>query len=152
MHSTREVRLCNGRTVAGISWTNLGLALLVASRCLLGATPATAAVTLDGFVPGVGTARDVVVDSATNLAYVASGEFGLAVVDVSTPSQPVAVGGANPPFYGARVAVSGSLAVVGSASLGMTVVDVSVPAAPKVVGFMSGTINGVARRDSTRMC
>ena len=48
---------------------------------------------LVGFVPAVGSARDVAVNSATGRAYVASGEFGVSVVNVATPSAPVALGG-----------------------------------------------------------
>src|SRR5579862_2956514 len=108
----REVQ-CRGCASGGGRWTSLILAAVVALRLTLPAAPASASVVLDGFVPGVGTAGDVAVDGAANLAYVASAEFGLSVVDVSNPSQPAAIGGANPPFYGSRVAVSGSLAVVG---------------------------------------
>ena len=144
MHRRLRVR-CRYRAVVGSQWACFGLAVLVALHSLFGAPPVRAAVTLEGFVPGAGTAGDVVVDPASHLAYVASAEFGLSVVDVSNPGQPAAIGGANPPFYGTRVAVSGSLAVVGGAALGLRVVDVSVPTAPQTVGSMSGTINGVAR-------
>src|SRR5205814_1690377 len=67
---------------------------------------------LEGFVPAVGTARDVTVDPGTGLAYVASSEFGLTVVNVANAAAPAVLGAASPPFYGDHVAVSGSLAVV----------------------------------------
>ena len=121
---------------SGAAGSESRLALLVASRCLLGATARGGrCLRWMASSPASETARDVVVDSATNLAYVASAEFGLAVVDVSTPAPTGGRRRRQPAFYGARVAVSGSLAVVGSASLGMTVVDVSVPAAPKIRGL-----------------
>jgi hypothetical protein len=145
MNRALNVQVCHRATLARVKRRRVGLTLLAATWSLLGAMSASASVTLDGFVPGVGTAGDVVVDGASNLAYVASAEFGLAVVDISNPSQPVAVGGATPPFYGQRIAVSGALAAVTGASLGMSIVDVSVPTAPKTVGFMSGTFSGVAR-------
>jgi len=135
----------SGGAVAVAKSAALGCALLFSGSWLLGAAPAPASVTLEGFVAGVGTAEDVVVDGVSGLAYVACDEFGLAVVDVSNPSQPVALGGANPPFWGTHVALSGSLAVISSGSLGMSIVDVSVATAPATVGHMSGTINGVAR-------
>ena len=95
------------------------------SAAVTATTPACALnPVLEGFVPAVGTARDVVVDAARGLAYVASSEFGLAVVSVANPSAPVVLGAANPPFYGDRVAVSGSLAIVTGNSLGLRVVDV----------------------------
>ncbi|TML58871.1 MAG: hypothetical protein E6G17_11945, partial [Actinobacteria bacterium] len=108
--------------------------------------PVTVDPTLAGFVPGVGTPTDLVLDGATGLAYVASYEFGLSVVDVRNPRGPVAIGAANPPFNGTRIAVAAPLAVVGQGSgNGFKVVDVSVPAAPKTVGGLStGTVQGVA--------
>src|SRR5207253_730279 len=55
---------------------------------------------LEGFVPAVGTARDVTVDPGTGLAYVASSEFGLTVVNVANAAAPAVLGAASPPFYG----------------------------------------------------
>ncbi|TMA38747.1 MAG: hypothetical protein E6J79_05780 [Deltaproteobacteria bacterium] len=116
------------------------------------ATPSVGATTpactsnpvLTGFVPAVGTARDVVLDGARGLAFVASAEFGLAVVNVANPSAPVVLGAANPPFYGDRVAVSGSLAVVTGNSLGLKVLDVSSPSAPRAIASLSGTMRDAA--------
>src|SRR5438067_2166821 len=83
------------------------------SAAVTATTPACALnPVLEGFVPAVGTARDVVVDAARGLAYVASSEFGLAVVSVANPGAPVVLGAANPAFYGHHVAVSRSLALV----------------------------------------
>src|SRR5207248_2313031 len=42
--------------------------------------------TLVGFVPSVGPAYDVAIDAVNHLAYVATAQFGLSVVDVTTPS------------------------------------------------------------------
>ncbi len=112
-------------------------------------TPACASLDLTGFVPGVGTPYDVAVDAATGLAYVASREFGLSVVDATSPSAPVTVGAANPPFYGQRIAVAGSLAVVGGRSLGMRVVDVTTPSAPRTVGELGGDVPAVALAGQT---
>ena len=109
------------------------------------ATPASAALpSLTGFVAGIGSARDVVVDPSGSHVYVASGEFGLAIADVTNPSNPVALGGANPSFYGSRLAVNGTLAVVTSNGMGLNVVDVSDPMSPKTVGWLSGGMGAVA--------
>src|SRR5438477_2114475 len=99
---------------------------------------------LMGFVPGVGTPNDVAVNGLTGLAYVASREFGLAVMNVSNPRAPVAIGAANVPFYGQQVAVAGTLAAVSAAGMGLRVVDLSIPTAPRTVGWLSGTFSGVA--------
>jgi len=118
-----------------------------ASATVSATTPACTGVvnpTLVGFVPGVGTAHDVVIDAVNHLAYVASAEFGLSVVDVSTPTQPVPLGAANPAFSGERVALAGSLATVSGGTAGLYVVDVSNHAAPKTVGSLAGTYWAVA--------
>ena len=97
---------------------------------------------LAGFVPSVGAAKDVVVSGGR--AYVASAEFGLAIVDLSTPSKPVGLAGAVEPFYAERVAVAGNLAVLTGNGLGLKVVDIANPRAPRVVGSVAGTMKGVA--------
>jgi hypothetical protein len=85
----------------------------------------------------------VVVDPSGSQVYVASGEFGLAIADVTNPSNPVALGGSNPPFYGSRLAVNGTLAVVTSNGMGLNVVDVSDPMSPKTVGWLGGAMGAV---------
>jgi hypothetical protein len=97
--------------------------------------------TLLGSVAAVGAAKEVVLVGPR--AFVASAQFGLAIVDVSTPSQPTAVGVAVPPFYAERVAVSGTLAVLTGNSLGLKVVDVSDPTRPLTLGALAGTLKGV---------
>lgn len=96
---------------------------------------------LKSFVQGVGSARDVTIIG--NTAWVASAEFGLSGINITTPASPSIIGAANPPFYGDRVAVSGTLAVVTGASLGLTVVDISTPSAPHPVGTLGGSMASV---------
>jgi hypothetical protein len=83
------------------------------------------------------------VDGSTGLAYVASSEFGLSVVNVSNPGAPVVVGAANGPFYGQRVAVSGGLGVVACRSLGMKVVDLATVSAPRTIGSLPDNVDAV---------
>src|SRR5207249_10490954 len=82
------------------------------------ACPTSVNPTLVGYVPAVGIAKDVAVDSTRGVAYVASTEFGISTVNVSNPSNPVAIGGAIPPFDGEELAVSGSLGVAPVAGVG----------------------------------
>src|ERR1035437_6259449 len=90
---------------------------------LLCAAAASAAVSpntdLIGLVADVGQTKDVAIDPSTGLAYVASVQFGLAVVNFPNPAVPVVIGAASPAFYGEHVAVSGGLATVISGPLGM---------------------------------
>ena len=101
---------------------------------------------LVGFLPGVGTTRDVAATGST--AYVACDGWGLTVVDASNPAAPKAVGSASVPFDGNYVAVSGTLAcATGYRSYygtdttltnvdGFYVVDVSSSTNAKVVGTL----------------
>jgi hypothetical protein len=108
--------------------------------CTAAASAAVAPNTdLIGLVADVGQTKDVAIDPSTGLAYVASVQFGLSVVNISNPGNAVVIGTANPSFYGEHVAVSGGLATVISGQLGMQVVDVSHPASPRTLGFMGGT-------------
>jgi hypothetical protein len=113
----------------------------------VGANPTViAAATLRGFVPAVGSAKDVV--AVGGRAYVASGQFGLSIVNVANPAAPVVLGTTNPAFYAERIAVSGTLAVLSSNSLGLKVVDVANPSVPRVVASLAGTMRGVAMAGS----
>jgi hypothetical protein len=126
---------------------NFAAAIIIAS-VLCGVTQSQAVVPpnpdLIGFVPDVGQARDVSIDPSRGLAYVASVQFGLTVVDISNPSQPVAIGGANPAFYAEHVTVSGSLATLISGTQGMRVVDITNPRLPLTKGYLSGTFRAGA--------
>jgi hypothetical protein len=94
----------------------------------------------------LGSTRGLQVDAATNLAYVASTEFGLSVMDVSAPSAPVFVGAADVPFNGREVAVAfavGRAVVTGTTPGGLAalwVVDVTTPAQPRVIGYLEAAV------------
>jgi hypothetical protein len=99
---------------------------------------------LVGFVPTVSQTSDIAVDTTSLIAYMASSQFGLVSVDISSRSHPQPLGAANPPFYGDSVAFSGSLAVVGSGTAGLHIVDITQPSAPITKGSIAGTIRSVA--------
>jgi hypothetical protein len=124
------------------------VALGIIAAVLCGVTTSRAAVPanadLVGFVPDVGQARDVSIVPSSSLAYVASVQFGLTVVDISNPSEPIAVGGANPAFYAEHVSVSGALATLISGTQGVRVVDVTNPQLPLTRGYLSGTFRAGA--------
>lgn len=74
-------------------------------------------------------------------AYVADGEAGVQVIDVSNPEKPVRVGGLDT----SEVAVSGHYAYVAGAYGGFHVIDVSDPANPRRVGGNSTIdVQGIA--------
>jgi hypothetical protein len=99
-------------------------------------------VQLIGFVPGVGTARDVTVDAADHLAYVASEEYGLVVLDVADMSAPQVLGAADVPFVGRFIALHPPYAVVSGPTAdgqaaALRVLDVSVPDQPVIIGTLT---------------
>ncbi len=103
-----------------------------------------------GFVQSAGTARDVVMKTATldgqsrTLAYVTSDEMALSIFDVTNSAAPVALGALVPSLHGSAVAVGGSLAVVGAGSDGLHVIDVSNPRLPVMLGHYDAHVTGVA--------
>ena len=101
---------------------------------------------LVGNVPDVGQAKDVDIDADSHLAYVASMQFGLSIVDISNRDRPAVITSANPGFYGDHVSADGSLAAVTSGGLGLTIIDVSNPRAqsPRILGHLDGTFRNVA--------
>lgn len=97
---------------------------------------------LPGFANGVAVAGDY--------AYVAAGQAGLVVVDVSDLQAPRIVGTANTPGNANDVRVSGSFAYVADGDRGLQIVDVSNPAAPRIAGSVDtrGTATDLAVRGS----
>ena len=110
----------------------------VAVAVVLRVLPSNASVTpnpdLLGMVLDVGQAKSVVLDHTKAIAYVASVQFGLATVDVSSHIAPVVIGAANPSFYAEHVAVSGAVAMLMGGTQGVQFVDVSNPASPALLG------------------
>src|SRR4051794_40345987 len=67
-------------------------------------------------------------------AYVADGNSGLQVIDVSNPASPQRVGGYDTSGTAYGVTVSGNCAYVADFDSGLRVIDVSDPAHPQQVG------------------
>ncbi|MDM8523924.1 CARDB domain-containing protein [Desulfococcaceae bacterium HSG8] len=103
-----------------------------------------------------GSPKGVAVSGTT--VYVADGDGGLQVTDVSDPENPVIVGSADTPGSGSGVTVSGTTAYVADGEEGLQVIDVSDPENPFIIGnadtpgyaigvTVSGTTAYVADRD-----
>jgi hypothetical protein len=71
-----------------------------------------------------------------DLAYLASWEDGLRIVDISTPAAPAHVGACDTPGLAYGVTVAESYAYLADYREGLRIVDVSNPAAPAEVGFL----------------
>ncbi len=78
-------------------------------------------------------------------AYIADGNNGLHIVDVSDPSNPTFVGAVDTPGYANAVYVTGDYAYIADGSNGLQVVNVSDPAHPQLAGSFktSSAANGV---------
>ncbi len=77
-------------------------------------------------------AYDVCVQS--NYAYVSDQSFGLRVVDVSVPTNPMIIGQCQLPYYSMGLCCSDSYVYVAGYTNGLEVVDVTVPTNPVLVG------------------
>ena len=81
-----------------------------------------------GFYDTPGYTRDVAISGG--YAYLADGELGLRIIDVSNPGRPVEAGFYLTGGIATGVAVSGSRVFVAAYGYGVRVVDVSNPARP----------------------
>jgi len=84
----------------------------------------------------LGYSRDVVLRDG--FAFVAAGDWGLAVVDISNPHQPEVVASAETPAWATGIALAGDIAYV-TASLGMTVIDIGDLYRPVTLGGLMTT-------------
>lgn len=100
-----------------------------------------------GCLNGVVNGRDVVLQSG--YAYIASNEFGLAIVDVRNVGYLKPIGSAKPPFYAEKVALDGTLAILACNAGGCKVVDCTTKTAPVTVGSLTGVYKLVAIHGST---
>jgi hypothetical protein len=79
-------------------------------------------------------------------AFLADGEAGLRVVDVSTPTAPREIGSVDTAGYAYDVAAAGTFVYVADGASGLKVVDVQAPSAPREVAGLSlegGDVRGV---------
>jgi hypothetical protein len=74
------------------------------------------------------------VEVAGGLAYVADGDYGLRVIDVSNPTLPVEVGALDTPGEPNSVELVGDLVYLVDYGYGLRVIDVSNPALPVEIG------------------
>ncbi|MCG2721624.1 MAG: S8 family serine peptidase, partial [Thermodesulfovibrionales bacterium] len=74
------------------------------------------------YMPGEVSAYSV--DVSGNYAYLAAGDLGLQVVDVTNPAKPLSVGSYATPGYAYDVFVSGNYAYVADSSAGIQVIEV----------------------------
>jgi uncharacterized protein YijF (DUF1287 family) len=93
-------------------------------------------VELVGYIDTPGLAQGVAI--AGGYAYIADGDSGLRVVDVSTPSHPTEVGFYDTPGSARDVAIAGNYAYVADDNSGLRVIDVSTPANPVEIGSYKG--------------
>lgn len=103
-----------------------------------GFSPLSSTGQLDSVVRvGIGTDDEAMdVDVVGGYAYVADGEGGLVILDVSDPMSPLRAGALDTDGFAAGVAVSNGFAFVADDTNGLVVIDVSNPAAPVETGWL----------------
>ena len=98
---------------------------------------------LVGNMTTTATLRDIAVTEVEQRVYVAAGDDGLRIIDISDSANPSEIGHYAPPWYVNRVEILGSYIVLasysGSGSDGIHVVDVSNPACPIAVSSYTAT-------------
>ncbi len=78
------------------------------------------------------------IDLLNNYAYVAEGEAGLRIYNISSPTNPFFVGEYNTNGFASGVFVQGNLAYVADGAEGLLILNVSNPANPTYLGSFSG--------------
>ena len=98
------------------------LAVLIFSFCT---SQVSAEIIELGAIDTPGDANDVVV--VGEIAYVADGQAGLRIIDISNPEEPTEVGFFDTPGTALHVAISGDYAYVADGPGGLCIVDISEP-------------------------
>jgi len=103
------------------------------------ATGVLASVSLMGEVRGVAVESEGDLGDSSVMAFVATGSYGIAVVDVSNSFRPAVVSEVDLPGTAVNIAVDSSLdiAAVASGASGLHLVDVSNPAAPTLINTIA---------------
>ncbi|MFZ2634560.1 MAG: hypothetical protein WA081_01395 [Desulfosalsimonadaceae bacterium] len=83
---------------------------------------------LTGFCPTPGEAKDVKISG--DFAFVADGEMGLQIIDMTDKTAPAIVGSCDTPGFASGVFVTGSYAYIADGDMGIAVVNVSNKTAP----------------------
>lgn len=100
-----------------------------------------------GGFTGLQNAFDVLVSGTT--AYVADGQHGLAILDVTDPAAVVQLAALEVPGTGLDLALNGTTLYVAAESGGLVIVDVSDPSAPTIANTLTnaGTTLGLSYAD-----
>lgn len=81
-------------------------------------------------------AGDAAIDIANGCAYIAAGNAGVQIVDVSAPAEPTLISGMETSFEAADISVSGNYAYVAAGDSGLRIIDISNPLMPTIVGSL----------------
>jgi len=123
---------------AGPSRTRVGVAVVAAAMVCVSSFGSAGAECIDygdylHWVGSVDTWQASGVAVSGTHAYVAAGDYGLQVIDITNPANPQIVGSVHTPGLAGGVAVSGSYAYVAD-RYSLQVIDITNPAIPQIVG------------------
>ena len=101
-------------------------------------------ITLAGSYDTPGSASHVAIDG--DYAYVADGDYGLRVINITNPASPTLAGSYDTPGNALDVAVDGDYAYVADGDYGLRVINITNPASPTLAGSYNtpGWAYGVA--------
>lgn len=93
---------------------------------------------------------DAAIEISNGFAYIAAGDAGVQVADVSDPFEPVLLSTMDTPSEAQDITVSGSYAYVAASDAGLQIIDISNPVTPIIVGALDTFPNaaGVAVSDN----
>ncbi len=89
----------------------------------------------------------LMIDNTENIAYVAQGEGGLGIYDISTATDPILIGKYNTEGNAQDVTVVNDIAYVADQHTGLMIIDVSNPASP----FLLGSIDTDGRATAVKV-
>ena len=106
--------------------------LLLALMAILLLASAQASLVKVGVYDTPGYAKSVVLSGS--YAYVADGNSGLQIIDISIPTSPFLKGTCNTPGYAHGVTLSSSYAYMAAGESGLQIIDISSPVSPILKG------------------
>ncbi|MEO0149952.1 MAG: hypothetical protein ABIL23_05995 [candidate division WOR-3 bacterium] len=93
----------------------------------------TSSLSLVGYYDTPGSAKGVFVSG--NYAFVADGLYGVRIIDISDPTNPIEVSYYDSPGVAHKVFVEGNLMFVADGTMGLRIVDISDPLSPVEISY-----------------
>jgi hypothetical protein len=116
-----------------VTLESYGVAFQMGGECLVNVSNPRSPTLVSPCGPPSSLLGVMTVASAGNILYEGSFPVGFEILDISTPSRPVRLGGLPTTAYIFDIAIEQNLALVANYSAGAQIIDVSNPASPKIL-------------------